>query len=68
MQSILADTSTRSENPTILYVGNAIHIRYKNPLSQDESIGRELKQCADALDETDRKMQRIAEQMQVLTE
>jgi putative GTP pyrophosphokinase len=41
------------------------HLRYKNSLSRNESIDCELKQCADALDETDRKMQRIAEQMMV---
>jgi putative GTP pyrophosphokinase len=41
------------------------HLRYKNDQSRNEGIDRELKQCADALDESDRKMQRIAEQMQV---
>lgn len=41
------------------------HLRYKNPLFLNESINCELKRCADALDETDRKMQRIAELMRV---
>lgn len=41
------------------------HLRYKHALSHSDDIDRDLKQCADALDETDRKMEYIAEQMRI---
>jgi putative GTP pyrophosphokinase len=44
------------------------HLRYKNTLFRNERIDCELKQCADALDETDRKMQYIAERMRIFDE